>query len=447
SSVGPSSAEFGRRRARPKGLRLTGLLPAPLRRLGARIPPLKPRRLKGLGLGLLLGVALLACVTEQAPTLPPAVTPPEPEIRVRLFEHPLAKTATTTVGLQGAWQLQGESGASYGVVALRQPTLEVSLERGGLHVKGFDPLGTWLELLPQDDDATFTLNERTYLGALRLEPTASGKGLQATNTLGIEAYLLGVVGYESPLGWLDEALYSQAIAARTYALVGLKPTRDYDVVDDTRDQVYRGLMDTPEHRARLRKLVDGTRGVVVTYEGKPITTYFHSTCGGDTVPAEWIFPWVHEPFEPWSGASDCPCQASKYYRWEQPRELGKGQDPDAQSPAQALVLKLPLTAATIEHYPRGGYVKNLLLTDQTGEVTRVPGWEARRVFGLRGYAFDVQLGAGGMSLEFTGRGWGHGVGMCQFGAQGRAKQGWTHGQILANYYPGTQLVTLPYAAE
>lgn len=419
--------------------------PSPLQAL--RLLPPGARGLKGLALGALLGVVLLACVREQVATPPPPVTHPEPEIRVRLFERSLAKLSQLTVTLDtGSWTLKGESGMPVGIVAQRPTTVAIELRDGGLHVGEQDPLGTWLELTPNDADATFTLEGRTYLGAVRVEPTRTGNGLQATNTLGLESYLLGVVGYESPLGWNDEALYSQAVAARTYAYVGLKPGRDYDVVDDTRDQVYRGLMPQPEHRARLRKLVDGTRGKVVTYEGKPITTYFHSTCGGDTVPAVWVFPWVHEEFEPWSGASDCPCQASKYYRWEQPRELaGDGKRAEVQSPAQRLVLELPLKAAEVEHWPRGGYAKTLVLTDQTGETTRVPAWEARQVFGLRGYAFDVQLSSDGNRLEFTGRGWGHGVGMCQFGTQGRAKQGWKHPRILAHYYPGTQLTTLPYA--
>ncbi|MEZ6189179.1 MAG: SpoIID/LytB domain-containing protein, partial [Planctomycetota bacterium] len=424
------SANRGGARRRPRG---------GLRAKLAALP-----RLKGLGVGLVLGVALLACVQQVQPPPPAPVVEPEPEIRVKLLERTLASQATLKLTLSEApWELKGERGATEGIVALRTSELEVSLQNGSLHVSGYEPQGTWLELTPQEPDGTFTLEGRTYPGRLRLEPAANGKGLVAINSLGLESYLLGVVGYESPLSWDDEALCSQAVAARTYALVGLKPGRSYDVVDDTRDQVYRGLME-PRYRARVQKLVAATRGEVVTYQGKPITTYFHSTCGGDTVPAEWVFPWVHEAFEPWSGASDCPCQASKYYRWEASVDLDQKPAPGEQTAVQQLVLQLPLTKVEVEHYPRGGYAKTLILTDQSGEASVVPAWEARRVFGLRGYAFDATLGEGGTRIEFTGRGWGHGVGMCQFGSQGRAKQGWDHGKILGHYYPGTELTTLPY---
>jgi stage II sporulation protein D len=391
-----------------------------------------------------MALFLFACYRETTPEGPTSgleAPAEEPRVRIALTE---AAPAVKLTQLLGSWKLEGQAGDQTLGVALFGP-LQLVIEtfqgrlvaHDGSETHSF-PGATELRLvaLPSaaDDpvDPVFEFEGRTYRGDLRVRTRADGM-LQLINSIGIEAYLPCVIGHEMPISWSDSALHAQAIAARTYALATLKPHADYDLFADTRSQVYRGVI---AEDAKARRIVEETRGMVVTWNGDLIVTYFHSTCGGDTVPASWIFSWVKEDTAPLMGAGDCTCQPSKYYRWSQTVDL-------RQTPNE-LVLELPLRSVTVDHWPRGQYVKQVHFTDAGGEVTTANGWDTRRIFGLKGYAFDVAVGDGGHTLEFEGRGWGHGVGMCQFGAEGYSKQGWTGKQILEHFYPSAQVESLGY---
>ncbi|RMG08312.1 MAG: SpoIID/LytB domain-containing protein [Planctomycetota bacterium] len=355
----------------------------------------------------------------------------EPRVRVALIES--AREAT--IRLDGGWLIEPDEGP---VSFLAEPDLlTVRPVGGGLAVTGSTlsvgyPGAREVLLRPleaRSPEPDFGLAGRRYRGRLRLIRLEAER-LRAVNEVGIEDYLAGVIGHEMPLRWSDAALRAQVIAARTYALVNRHPERDHDLKADTRSQVYAGLL---REDARARRLVEETRGQVVTYEGELVNTYFHSTCGGDTVPARWIFPWVEEDSLPLSGASGCACQASRFYRWT------------ARVPATKVArlgLSPPLASVRVEHWPRGLYVRRLVLRDRAGVERSVSGWDARRLLGLRSYAFDAELDPAGQTLTLRGRGWGHGVGMCQFGAEGFARQGKSTRWILRHFYPGTERTTL-----
>ncbi|MGE0706498.1 MAG: SpoIID/LytB domain-containing protein [Planctomycetota bacterium] len=279
----------------------------------------------------------------------------------------------------------------------------------------------------------FGLGDRRYRGELRLARLPDGR-VRAINVVELEDYLAGVIGHEMPLSWSDEALKAQAIASRSYAVRELKPGREYDLERDTRSQVYRGLM---AEDARARDLVEATRGLVIKHQGQVVVAYFHSTCGGDTVPASWVFDWVKEDTPPLMGASDCRCQASKYYRWEQVVDLAQ---------VKGLTVALPLKELRIEHHPRGGYVSRVTLVGAQGRTQAWQGYAARSRFGLRAPAFEGALTDGGRKARFQGRGWGHGVGLCQWGAQGFSLEGWSAEQILQHFYPGVTVEPLRPAA-
>jgi stage II sporulation protein D len=126
----------------------------------------------------------------------------------------------------------------------------------------------------------------TYRGALEVRPSLSG-ALNAINAVDLESYVRGVVAAESPASWPAQALNAQAVAARTYAITTSKGGVGWDHYPDTRSQVYRGVAaETPTTDAA----VAATRREVVTYDGKPIITYFFSTSGGRTENVEFGFP-------------------------------------------------------------------------------------------------------------------------------------------------------------
>jgi stage II sporulation protein D len=148
-----------------------------------------------------------------------------------------------------------------------------------------------------------------YRGSLLI--SASGSKLMAVNALDLEDYVRGVVSAESPSGWPAEALKSQAVAARTYALTTHAGGALFDQFADTRSQVYRGVAaETPTTDAA----VAATAGQVVTFNGQPVTTYFFSTSGGETEDVENSF--VGSSPQPWLKAVDDPFDdVSPKHRW------------------------------------------------------------------------------------------------------------------------------------
>ena len=149
-----------------------------------------------------------------------------------------------------------------------------------------------------------------YRGAMELQPAQFG-GLNAINAVDLESYVRGVVSAESPSSWPAEALRTQAVAARTYAITTNKPGAGFDHYPDTRSQVYRGVAaETPTTDAA----VSDTADEVVTYDGKPVVTYFFSTSGGRTENAEFGFP-GGEP-KPWLKSVEDPYDSvSPRHRW------------------------------------------------------------------------------------------------------------------------------------
>jgi stage II sporulation protein D len=126
---------------------------------------------------------------------------------------------------------------------------------------------------------------KRYRGTIHVDVV--GGRLRAINVVGLEQYLYGVVPAEVPDDWPAEVLKAQAVAARTYALATRKTRGPFDLFPDVRSQVYRGI---DEEVASTSQAVDETAGEVLMYEGRPATTYFHSTSGGRTASVADVWP-------------------------------------------------------------------------------------------------------------------------------------------------------------
>jgi stage II sporulation protein D len=184
---------------------------------------------------------------------------------------------------------------TYTAVALRGKRIEVRLRGRGV-ARGGSPLRV-------RGRGLLVVAGRTYRGALEL--SAVPGGVQAVNVLGLEDYVRGVVSAESPSAWPVEALKAQAVAARGYA-VTTSHGGGFDEYADTRSQVYRGVAaETP----RTDFAVLATRGQVVTYRGRAVTTYFFATSGGHTENVEGSFvgadpkPWLKGVPDPYEGGA------------------------------------------------------------------------------------------------------------------------------------------------
>jgi stage II sporulation protein D len=158
------------------------------------------------------------------------------------------------------------------------------------------------------------VRDGSYRGVLEVSPSPSG--LMAVNAVDLESYIRGVVPAESPSAWPAEALKAQAVAARTYALTTRKPVTGFDHYADTRSQVYDGIS---VERPSTDAAIAATEGEVVTFDGKPVATYFFSTSGGRTENVENAFlgspaqPWLRSVDDPYDGVS--PRHRWGPYRW------------------------------------------------------------------------------------------------------------------------------------
>jgi stage II sporulation protein D len=158
-----------------------------------------------------------------------------------------------------------------------------------------------------------------YRGSLVFRPSHAG-GVMTVNAVPLDAYVQGVVSVEMPSGWPQQALDAQAVAARTYALTERAADSDFDVYDDTRSQVYGGVKaETPTGNAA----VAATAGQVVEYDGRPVTTYFFASSGGQTESVQNVF--AGNTPEPWLVSEPDPYDDSfgnSHYRWTIDLSLG-----------------------------------------------------------------------------------------------------------------------------
>ena len=277
------------------------------------------------------------------------------------------------------------------------------------------------------------VNGRGYRGWVEIRKKSNGL-LLVINDLDIEDYLQGVIGAEIPPDWAFEALKAQAIASRTYALYQKRTAgnRPYHILATVDSQVYSGSRG--EHPKTVRAVRE-TRGVVIVYQGEVIPAFYHSSCGGHTENASEL--WGID--EPYLKGVDCECQEiSKYGLWEKRVPLSLLISTLGKLGYRLHdVLEIGLGSIT-----PAGRVKEVFLRHSGGVVT-VPAENLRAALGntqIPSVFFELELSEG--EAVFSGRGRGHGVGLCQWGAQEMALRGFAYQAILSHYYPGTSLTRI-----
>ena len=268
---------------------------------------------------------------------------------------------------------------------------------------------------------------------LRLDP---GQTVTVVEEPTVEDYLAGVLPHEMNPDWPLEALKAQAVVARTftYANMGKFRKEGFDLTNDTRSQVYKGLALVNEN---VRSAVRQTRGEVLGWKGKLLPVYYHACCGGQTTDVS--SPWGGEKKEtpaPLRGVKDPWCRASPhaswtaYFAWDDLMNAADGVNP----------LPGPLKALKVGRKDLAGYVLSF--------TARASGEDLP----LRATDFRARLGAGDLrslkirriltrtkGLEFQGSGSGHGVGLCQWGARLQSEKGRDYERILHFYFPGAEL--------
>jgi stage II sporulation protein D len=271
-----------------------------------------------------------------------------------------------------------------------------------------------------------------YRHAIEIWREANGK-ITIINDIPIEDYLKGVLPSEVNPKWPMESLKAQALAARTYALFKMieNQSQRHHLTKDVLSQVYGGK--SQEH-AFTNQAVEMTQGQILTYNGKVFPAYFHSTCGGHTTHAEYL--WPVEPHPALEGTECNFCWKSKHYRWT------------VEMAASEIQKKLNAKKIKV------GAITNITMEDRdaTGRAKFIGVHTAAGMMKLHSNDFRIWVdpmkfkSTWIQSVEkrngvffFKGRGWGHGVGMCQFGIKQLGEMGYDAGKIVRYYYPGSQV--------
>ncbi|MDD5495816.1 MAG: SpoIID/LytB domain-containing protein [Candidatus Omnitrophica bacterium] len=283
-------------------------------------------------------------------------------------------------------------------------------------------------------DAGIYLDGRRFRGEVDIVRKGDLK-LMAINRIPIEDYLYGVLYHEVSHRWPMEVLKAQAIAARTFALYQARENRnqEYDLRSDIYSQVYGGR--TSEKWATTRA-VNLTKDKVLAYKGELLPAYYHATCAGYTEDAANLWKVDLPPLK--GGACDY-CRHSPHYRWTKEIQLWKLADILNENGYKIGKIE----SVGIISKNRSGRVEKLEVKDASGVSLILTGKDFRQMLGpneIRSTKFDVLVKWG--QLVVDGLGWGHGVGMCQWGAYGMAKKGKSAEEILKYYYPGAEITTI-----
>lgn len=347
-------------------------------------------------------------------------------------------------------------------------------------VKGFD-----LQELAADSLSLVRVsNGTTYRGSLYLKP--NGSSIEVINILAMEDYLKGVVPSEMPASWSKEALKAQAIAARSYAANTMMLT------STASSQVYRGYSGED---ARTNIAIQETEGLLIKYNGKPIQAFFFSTSGGRTANVGDVWNSNQSNF-PYLVSVDDPYESSPYSNWSETftsetllKSFGftdltaqiydvslskKGANGEVSGVTlktssgdktitgnEAVIRKLfPMASSNLYNQLYSNWFDlqingaaslhdlSVQTSSGTTSVGDLKGQKVQTSSGeitLTDSNVSIQTsngvlqneGTGITSVTLNGKGWGHRIGMSQYGAKGFAERGWTAEQILTHYFQGT----------
>ncbi len=427
------------------------------------------------------GGRTLPSAAEGLPELPKGTATPNPQQVARSLQRPSPPTSEPMVRVR--------------VATIRPPQQVARVEGDGRHVQIGAVNGGPMKnvTLPATIEATLdgwlviesvgSKNAGTFRfgsGPLEIKPAAGSRGVRlakdiAGNTswpwglrlvnrtdeapgaidvvchVAMEQYLPGVLAKELYNSWSLDTHLAQAIAARSFALceIAQADNRHFDVVAGEASQAWTG----PTTHATSLEAVRRTAGMVMVWESRVVPAYYSSTCGGRPANAtDAISPIEFNAIAPLSvgadSARDC-CKGAPAWRWKlslPTNETAKRVAGWARTDRPAMARIDGIRAIEVSQTNAAGRPLTFRVSDSKGQVFDVPAERMRwalnaDVFGLpdvrtrvKSADFSAQVTA--ISINLEGRGYGHGVGLCQYGAEALSKRGQTWQEILSRYYPG-----------
>lgn len=329
----------------------------------------------------------------------------------------------------------------YKIIALKTNGL---LEKGeDLHNVGVLPMGSGLsvsgkplrifgiKVVPKKDALVY-IDNRSFRGNIDIVRTEENT-LLVINHINVEDYIKGVLYHEVSHWWPMETLKAQAIAARTYALYqkSVRQEEDYDLTSDIYSQVYGGR---GSERLKTNRAVDLTRSKVLTFNKEIFPTYYHATCGGRTEDASNLWDIDLAPLK---GVKCSFCRHSPHYKWKYKLLTTDLEEKLFLAGYDAGGVK----DIKLEGKTSSGRVKDLILSGN--KALTIPAKDFRLAISpnhIRSTYFRIT--GKGRQFIFNGRGWGHGAGMCQWGAFFLGLKRYKAERILKLYYPGARVTRL-----
>lgn len=294
-----------------------------------------------------------------------------------------------------------------------------------------------------------SLSGKKYRGALKI--FKGNSKIQLVNQVSLEDYVKGVMNEEMPAGKDEkryEALKAFSICARTYAFNKMKMNKDYfDIYSDTRDQVYGGV---DGESSFTNKIVDETKGQLLFFDDKPAVIFYHSTCGGSTENVNNVFgkndlPYLYEVFD----GSEPYCKISPAFEWIEnysnkifvERLYNSKQIDSKNFFVRDIKIKSRFDSGRVNE------LEIILLDKNENEnIVLLKGNSIRNIIKnssgksmLKSTMFDIKINKDN-SITIEGKGYGHGVGLCQWGAIGLALDGKNYLEIIEHYFSGTKVV-------
>lgn len=391
----------------------------------------------------------------------------EPDMRIRIA----GAAAKKTIAGPDRLVVRPVAGSSASPIGVRGPLTVTSSDKGieVVHAEGKAnfAFGVDVEIAAATTDAkagvvSLQVDATRYPGFITIRPkwSAAPKAFDVIVSMPIESYLPGVLTHELWKTWPRQTFEAQAIAARTYALHERSRARmdgrAYDVEDSTNDQVYGGSTTAivPTEAAR------STRGLVLVSEGRLLRAYYSSTCGGrpSSAGAVWRTDAGYEfnTAAPLQGKPrQAYCQTSKHYRWDVTRtddDVNRRIRSWGAANEHAVREITRLRKVDVEKTNDAGRPDRYTLTDDGGRTYSMSAEELRMSFnaqasGVGPLTLDNTVKSGDLEVEVwasqvkvRGRGWGHGVGMCQWCAKGMADAGLDWAGMMKAFYPGAEVV-------
>lgn len=313
---------------------------------------------------------------------------------------------------------------------LTLPKMRVTANAYGTLLINGRQMNTTRILIYPDVPVTLYIGDICYRGKVEIIGKQNGK-LTVVNVLPLEDYLLGVIPKETFPSWPDAALQAQAIAARTFAMHHIihSSNKDFTLVSPMH-QLYGGAS---AEDPRTSKAVRDTENQVLMYNGDVLCTFFHTCCGGKTEDAANVFPNIG-PYPP--RVTSKYSAGTPHHAWTY---SVSGVNVYEKLKRAGYDIGGPLNEVRVTQRFPSGRVATMQFLSARGSKT-ISGEECRKILGynkVRSTLFNIRYNRN--VLYFWGRGWGHGVGLCQWSSKGMADDGYSCKKILYHFYPGAKI--------